>query len=595
MSVISYQTTGGVTSTTNITNGILHTQNIINLGGNGGACSGAPTYCQDGYSLYVPCLKDITRGQRVCFRSYVADKSNQDTLDLDRLCGMTLQLSGAFGCTYGSYTYPDDIVSLQGEELSEVKCKEFIGETVRLDVGYLEYDKNKVFEHDEVNVGDFNVCVSGFYGDFYKGETPNLSAYDSTTHIFLGWTSSDRMSEMCDNFSVNDLIITSENEWTWDEPLDHNITIYAIYRKRKTYRVKVSFDNRHSYFMVTYQGKKKMLSDKVRDYVDVLEGYHFMVKCVPLTTRDKEGNSYSYNFYKWSDGYSRQTREYLASDELFINNEMLLLAVCSDEKVESGKTLNISTHDVEPTEDLFENDKPIENILGYNAMKYMVDDVVTECTGIQVYDPENDGLKSYVKLDETDYLTFDSGLEGGKVRIVLNIDTTNLPFEEDVESDSESESESESDSDLEVDPIIDTLDDLESESEPEQNEDEDEIKEPEPIGVIIIKNGDYMTTVGLTSKDETEIVVDIDDCDGGEFEISTTVEELRIGKICVYERITTNKGLIELCLSPEDTLKLYRGVLNMSGAICVDDNWSGLDTVQIGVVNKLTPITITQM
>ena len=39
-------------------------------------------------------------------------------------------------------------------------------------------------------------------------------------------------------------------------------------------------------------------------------------------------------------------------------------------------------------------------------------------------------------------------------------------------------------------------------------------------------------------------------------------------------------------------MKFYRGVLNMSGAICVDDNWYGLDTVQIDNVNNIKPIEI---
>lgn len=69
-------------STTTIVNGTAYTQNIINLGDNS-SCSSGPNMCQDGYSLYVPCIKNITRGQQVCFDLYIADNSTQDTLDLN--------------------------------------------------------------------------------------------------------------------------------------------------------------------------------------------------------------------------------------------------------------------------------------------------------------------------------------------------------------------------------------------------------------------------------------------------------------------------------------------------------------------------------
>lgn len=555
MATISYSTSSGVTTTTSVTNGVSYTQNVINLG-DSGACSSTPTYCQDGYSLYVPCLKQITRGQRVCFQMYVADMANQDVLDLNDLCGMTLQLSGVFGCTYGEYTYPDDIVSLQSEELVEVKCEEFTGDTVRLDLGYLEYSNNSVTEPDEVNVSEdgLNVDVVGTYGDFYKGETPYLKAEDSTTHIFMGWTSSDRMSELCDTFSINDLIITDEHEWVWDEPIDHDITLYAIYRKRKTYTIRINYENRHSYFMVTYQGKKKMLSDKQRDYVEVMEGYHFIVKCVPLTTKDKStGASYTYNFYRWSDGYSKQVREYLVEDSLFSDGELLLLATCSDEKVESSKSMNLSSASIDPTPDDFETNLPDENVLGYKSIVYETNDVVTECSNIyQVYDPDNENLNSYITLTPDGFVSFDSGSEGGELNLVLTIDTSNLTFNE-----------------------------VGSESEEEV-----------PVGNIIVKNGDNTITVGLTSSDDSEIVIELGDCEDGVVDIYTDIDELHIGKICVYEKVITNKGLIELCVPPEDTLKWYPGVLNASGAICVNDEWYGIDTVQIGVVNKLAPITI---
>lgn len=540
-----------MSSSTNLVNGVLHTQNIINLGGNSGACSNSPTYCQDGYSLYVPCLKNITRGQKVCFQMYVADMSNQDTLDLNEMCGMTLQLSGAFGCNYGQYKYPDDITSLQDEDLVEVKCVNFAGDNVRVDLGYLEYGDNKVTEIDSVNDGNgMNVNVVGTYGDFYKGEIPYLSADDSDTHIFMGWTSSDRLSELCEGFNINDMIITNEHEWVWDEPVDHDITLYAIYRKRKTYTIKVDFENRHSYFLVTHQGKKTMLSDKQRDYATVVEGYHFVVKCVPLTTKDKEGTPYTYNFYKWPDGYLNQSREYVANDELFKNGEMLLFAICGDEKIEASKSMNSSSM-MTPTDDDFGVNIPEENILGYKSMEYISDNEDVECSDVnQVYDPENELMKSYISLTPISNISFDSGVSGS-LNLVLSIDKSNLTFN-----------------------------------------DMDEDGNEEPIGNIIVKNDDNTFSYNLTSDCGNEITIELGKCESGVVEMYTTLDEIHIGGMCMYEKVITNKGLIELCLSPEDTAKLYRGILNASGAICVNDDWYGIDMVQLGTVNKLAPINI---
>jgi hypothetical protein len=53
-----------------------------------------------------------------------------------------------------------------------------------------------------------------------------------------------------------------------------------------------------------------------------------------------------------------------------------------------------------------------------------------------------------------------------------------------------------------------------------------------------------------------------------------------------------NKGLIELCVPPEDTSNFYTGVLNVSGVIGVNGNQYGIDKTQLGTVNKLSPIII---
>lgn len=564
----------GITSNTTIVNGVAYTQNVINLGGTN-ACSAGPEYCQDGYSLYVPCLKNITRGQNVCFQVYIADKENQDTLDLDRLCGLTLDLSGPYGCPYGSYTWPDDIKSLQGLELSELKCNSFDGNIYRLDLGFLELDGKKLNEIDidDVNKSNdgFNVNVQGVYGDFYKGETPYLIANDSPTHIFVGWTTDERFDELCENFTIDDVIVSREHEWKWEEPIDRNMSIYAIYRKRKKYRVMVSFDNRHSYFMVTYNGKTTMLSDKQRDYVEVLEGYHFIATCVPIVSKDKDGNiTHTYTFYKWNDGYPYQKREYLVEDKLFKNDVLRLYAICGEDKITNDKNSNF-INDITPTEDIFETNLPDEHKSGYMSLPFSPNEIIYDFDGVkQIYDPENkNNIYSYISLSEDGFITFDFGDISGDLTIKIDIDTSNLNLESTKNK-----------------PLGHTLLNM-LKRKPHLD------RHPEKRGELTIKNNTDEETVKINTNDDNELVFTFKNCTDGIFTISTNIDDLHIVKICVYQNIITNKGLVELCVPPEDTLKFYRGILNMSGAICVDGNWFGLDSVQVGVVNKLNPINIT--
>ena len=55
-------------------------RNIYNIGTN--SCDNGPSYCAEGYALYFPCLKDITKGQDVCFDFYVADYAGKNAKDI---------------------------------------------------------------------------------------------------------------------------------------------------------------------------------------------------------------------------------------------------------------------------------------------------------------------------------------------------------------------------------------------------------------------------------------------------------------------------------------------------------------------------------
>ena len=241
---------------------------------------------------------------------------------------------------------------------------------------YIELENNEFteIELENVNTGDFTVNVKGVYGSFYKGETPYLEANDSPTHVFVGWTTDERINDICENFKTDDLIVSNEHIWNWETPLDRDMVIFAVYRKRKVYKVMIDFENHHSYFMVTYGEKTIMLSDKERDFIKVQEGHHFIVKCCPLISTNRNGEIiHTYNFYNWSDGNSYQTREYYADDNLFDDGILKLYAKCYEDK----KSFNVP-NEVIPTDDNFEMNLPVLNVLKKHVQQYVPNDNIID-------------------------------------------------------------------------------------------------------------------------------------------------------------------------------------------------------------------------
>ena len=136
----------------------------------------------------------------------------------------------------------------------------------------------------------------------------------------------------------------------------------------------IDFENRHSYFMVTYGEKTIMLSDKERDFIKVQEGHHFIVKCCPLISTNRNGEIiHTYNFYNWSDGNSYQTREYYADDNLFDDGILKLYAKCYEDK----KSFNVS-NEVIPTDDNFEMNLPVLNVLKKHVQQYVPNDNIID-------------------------------------------------------------------------------------------------------------------------------------------------------------------------------------------------------------------------
>jgi hypothetical protein len=521
MSTYTY-TNGNYSSSTTSVNGVSITQNILNLGGSG--CDSSSSYCQEGYSLYVPCLKNITRGQNVCFQMYVSDIENQDALDLSKLEGLSLELSGVFGCPYKTYTWPDDITSLQTEKIKDKGCISFNNrETYKLDVLYRDTEFNEI-----------EPSITGKVGYFYGGDVTTLRAYDTPTHIFVGWLSLDSISDDCDNYDLDDLYTSKDREITLT--IDSDITLYAIYRVRNEYNIKINFKNRHSYFLVTFDEKTTMLSDKVNDYATVKEGYHFVVECCPNVVSDVKDESieYTYNFISWSDGHIYPKREYFVEDSLFTNGEMLLLTNCTNDKILVEDSVNIS-NELEPTIDDFIIQYPEDNILVKEKEETEIElnDYITDFTNVNQVYFQNDG---WINITNGD-ISLKLGSVDTNLRIIVNLY-------------------------------------------------ENEISE----GVITLTNEDNIQSVDI--EDGTyQYILDFENCESETFILSTD-STINIKSICILEVILVNKGLIELCVPPEDTSNFYTGVLNVSGVIGVNGNQYGIDKTQLGTVNKLSPIII---
>lgn len=298
-------------------------RNVYNIGTN--SCSSGPTYCAEGYALYFPCLKDVTKGQDVCFDFYVADYAgrNELTSDLDSLPdtgkeladlrnvdAISLNLIGAFNCPYGTYSYPDNISSLQTEEYPVIYTNDF-GSRKLCHLQVIKIDICDDSDSDD----QYNSDVQYYYkeGDYYSGTSVTISADDTPTHIFEGWALFDTDDEGCPDSTIYGDIISIEKQYTFT--IENDINIYAIYRPRKVYTIIVDPDNESSYFIVNYKNtdyplrnKKKEIFNDGFDSVEILEGYHFVAKCIPSADFINNPNPIAYEFVKWSDGNTSRCR-----------------------------------------------------------------------------------------------------------------------------------------------------------------------------------------------------------------------------------------------------------------------------------------------
>ena len=531
-------------------------RNVYNIGTN--SCSSGPTYCAEGYALYFPCLKDVTKGQDVCFDFYVADYAgrNELTSDLDSLPdtgkeladlrnvdAISLNLIGAFNCPYGTYSYPDNISSLQTEEYPVIYTNDFGSrklchlQVIKIDIGD-DSDSDDQYYYEE--------------DDYYSGTSVTISAYDTPTHIFEGWALFDTDDEDCPDSTIYDDIISTENIYTFT--IENDINIYAIYRPRKVYTIIVDPDNESSYFIVNYKNtdyplrnKKKEIFNDGFDSVEILEGYHFVAKCIPSADFINNPNPIAYKFVKWSDGNTSRCRLFDTDDETI--------------KVGDDETIKLKAECVGPVpyfeyedETILYNDEFDEDgihidtaFLNVNITDYYGDEYT-----VSSYDVDHKFIegKGYLYFNNKSTLVLSSfNIEDG---VKINIHA----------------------------------------------------KSDDSCNITIDVNG-YSLTQTVSNSEFKDYEFYFSKSNKSVIKISSDGKCLiDLLEVCREEII--DKGKARFCLSSEVTSKLPSGPLSVNGAIAVgelgvDENGEltvnnpqayGLATTQIGTINRLPKITI---
>ena len=262
----------------------------------GNTCS-TNNECEYGYSLYFPCVKTITRGENACFDFYIVDNATKSEVDLREVDDITLNISGRYNCNLGSYSYPENIKSLQVEKFSElvydVDFSDIINK-VNLYIDIVDENHNLIesilFDDNLI----LDIAIDGRIGYFLNGSNTDgilkLKGYDTYSYMFLGW-SIDENDGDCNYENIYDYLIEYKN-LTYN--IEDDCTIRAVYQKRREYIIRMADDNYNSSFVVEYMGDKITLQEG--KHITALEGHDVKVSCIPNDVRP-------YNFVKWEDGH----------------------------------------------------------------------------------------------------------------------------------------------------------------------------------------------------------------------------------------------------------------------------------------------------
>jgi len=505
-------------------------RNVYNMGTGTGACDAGTQYCTDGYSLYFPCLKDITKGQGVCFDFYVADNTTHKPIDLRRVDAISLNLNGQYNCNYGTFSYPDNISSLQTEKYPIVYRNDF-GERKPCHLSLFMIDIENNDESETYNTQE---------GDFYSGTEVELGAFDTPTHIFLGWALMNMdEDDDCPGESWYDQIISTSNIYKFT--IKEDTIILALYRPRRKYNVISDPTNKSSHFNVDYDHIVYHISNRDEEIFNddydvlegVLEGYSMVVKCIPSTDVIGDGVDFTYDFVEWKDKNTSRCRLLkIGSDTLpFEDGNIIKLKARCDGPV--------PYHNIEDV-DIFYNDEFDEEGIH----------ILTEPSEVDIFDFYGDGAhikeaeEVYQKfIDETGYLYFhfgtlvlsSEGIEDG-IKIILHA------------------------------------------------------KADDYCEFNITVNGYTMNQV-ISTDEFKQYEFYYNKCEKSDITI-TVYGECLIDMIEVCREEIIDKGKAQFCLDPETTLNLPSGKLSVDGAISVDGSYYGLPSTEIGQVNRLPKIII---
>lgn len=359
--------------------------------------------CESGYSLYFPCIKTTTRGENVCFDFYIVDNAERQEVDLREVDDITLNIYGRYNCNLGSYSYPENIKSLQiekySEDLNDIDFSKIIINEVKLYIDIVDENHSLIESHLFNETIVLDIDIEGYIGYFLEGSNNNcildLKGYDTDTYMFLGWNIEEN-DGVCDLENIYDFLINDRN-------LIYNVSedliIRAVYQKRREYTVQMDEDNFNSTFVVDYKGQSiKLINNS--DYIKVLEGHDIKISCVPNSIMP-------YKFIKWEDGYDNPYRLLNVGGE-----EMNIMLKAQCELDDENK---IFTDDIDVSElNNFKTIYPIIRDIIHIDDYYMDNIHINNC--------EVDVLNNipYIKILSDGYIQMDNIYEVGNMKLTLN-------------------------------------------------------------------------------------------------------------------------------------------------------------------------------
>lgn len=369
----------------------------------GNTCS-VNNECESGYSLYFPCVGTLTRGENACFDFYIVDNTTKKEVDLREVDDITLNMSGRYNCSFGSFSYPENIKSLQVEKFSElvygVDFSDIINH-VKLYIDVVDENHQLIESHlfDENLI--FDIAIEGAVGYFLNGSNTNgilnLTGYDTKSYMFLGWNIDESDSE-CDLENIYDFLIKSRNLLY---NVSDDLVIKAVYQKRREYTIQMAEDNYNSSFIVEYMGEK--IAIRENETLAVLEGHDVKVSCIPNDVKP-------YRFVKWDDGHKNPYRVFAFSgDDLNITlkaqctlNESIELENYGD-NIDASTLNNFNTIYPEIKDSIFVDEYYIDNLYINNCEIDILSDV------------------PYIKIIDGGYIQINNINKRGNIKLSLNI------------------------------------------------------------------------------------------------------------------------------------------------------------------------------